>query len=151
MRGMMPAAVCLTGCAGSQQPGGIPSVTESDIISTPLVPVASLGAEGHADLLGSEQAAVRARLHRGAGRLDGPDLAGVHEYPVPAGPARLGAVRGNRHVRPAWIPERAVLDRGYPDRWGSSVLLSLKSAGSVRKRPSESRLSQRSRSCTTHY
>ncbi len=37
-------AASVTGCAGLQQSGHSPSVTESDIISPPLVPVACLGA-----------------------------------------------------------------------------------------------------------
>ena len=47
MRGTLFAAVCavgLSGCAGLQQSSRSPSVTESDIISPPLVPVACLGA-----------------------------------------------------------------------------------------------------------
>jgi len=47
MRGTLMVVVCasaLTGCAGLQQPGRFPSVTESDIISPSLVPVACLGA-----------------------------------------------------------------------------------------------------------
>ncbi len=47
MRAMLITAICaasVTGCAGLQQSGLSPSVTESDIISPSLVPVACLGA-----------------------------------------------------------------------------------------------------------
>lgn len=47
MKRTMLAAGCvaaLAGCVSLQRPGGMPAVTESDIISTPLEPVACLGA-----------------------------------------------------------------------------------------------------------
>lgn len=47
MRGALLMVVCasaLTGCAGLQQAGRSASVTESDIISPSLVPVACMGA-----------------------------------------------------------------------------------------------------------
>jgi hypothetical protein len=49
------------------------------------------GGERVADLFWTEPASLPARLHRSAGRLDEPDLAGVHAHPVPARSAGLGA------------------------------------------------------------